>query len=235
VTACSEDDARRLQALYQIPTEKMLMVPNGVDMDTVAYSPWQDRLRYQKRQNLDGVKIAVFMGSWHGPNIEALEEIIKLATHMRAGVDAEWQFWIMGSVCKYLQTAIREGRIAGLPDNIRLLGMLPESEKAVVLASANVALNPMITGSGSNLKMMEYAAAGVPILSTPFGNRGLVYRAGVDIVECELPKFAQSLRHWDGDGSRWMSESAYQLTAQAYRWRSIAENYVKSLLVLLST
>jgi hypothetical protein len=109
--------------------------------------------------------------------------------------------------------------------------MLSETEKAVVLATASLALNPMISGSGSNLKMMEYAAAGVPIMSTPFGNRGLDYRAGVDIVECELSGFASSLGAWDDGSCRAMSESAFDLTQEAYRWQSIAANYRKSLLV----
>jgi glycosyltransferase involved in cell wall biosynthesis len=36
----------------------------------------------------------------------------------------------------------------------------------------DLGLNPIDTGSGTNLKLLEYAAAGLPALSTPFGTRG---------------------------------------------------------------
>ncbi len=233
VTACSEDDADRLQSLYQIPKEKMILVPNGVDMSTVTYAPWEERKRYQKRQGLEEARIAVFMGSWHGPNIEAVEAIVDLAAGMQAKSESVWQFWVMGSVCKYLNTALREGRLAELPSNVRLMGMLPEREKAVVLATADVALNPMLTGSGSNLKMMEYAAAGIPIISTPFGNRGLAYCAGVDILEGELEGFERLMNGLSSQASQNLSESAYRVTKGKYRWQSIAEGYRQSLLALL--
>ncbi len=42
--------------------------------------------------------------------------------------------------------------------------------------AASVAVNPMVSGSGTNLKIVEYLAAGVPVVSTPFGMRGLDLR-----------------------------------------------------------
>ena len=45
--------------------------------------------------------------------------------------------------------------------------------KRTLLAAADVALNPVLHGSGTNLKVIEYLAAGVPVVSTAFGIRGL--------------------------------------------------------------
>ncbi|MFN7173813.1 MAG: MlaD family protein, partial [Thermaurantiacus tibetensis] len=44
-----------------------------------------------------------------------------------------------------------------------------EEEKLALLRGADVALNPISSGSGTNLKMLEYFAAGLPVLSTPHG------------------------------------------------------------------
>ncbi len=41
-----------------------------------------------------------------------------------------------------------------------------------LFAAADVAVNPVAFGSGSNVKLAEYLAAGLPVLTTPFGLRG---------------------------------------------------------------
>jgi len=40
-------------------------------------------------------------------------------------------------------------------------------------AAADAAVNPIVSGAGTNLKMCEFIAARLPILSTRFGMRGL--------------------------------------------------------------
>ena len=60
-----------------------------------------------------------------------------------------------------------------LPPNVVLAGVVTNVAKRTLLQSADLALNPMRTGSGTNLKIVEYFAAGIPVVSTPFGARGL--------------------------------------------------------------
>lgn len=233
VTACSEEDRDRLQYLYDVPAEKIALSANGVDMTSVTFTNANERLRYQGRQGLAQVKTAVFMGSWHGPNLEATQSIIDLALSLEEQGEESWQFWLMGSVCDYWQACLKDGRLGRLPDNVRLLGMLSETEKAVVLATASLALNPMTGGSGSNLKMMEYAAAGIPVLSTPFGNRGLAYTRGREIIERELADFESGLQSFSVEEGDHRISSARALTEQHYRWEAIAEKYRQRLLALL--
>jgi len=234
VSACSEEDGQRLRILYDLPPEKFVILPNGVDMGCVVYSAAEERLRYQQRQNLGDTKIAVFMGSWHGPNLEAAQAVMDLAKNFDAETGVgQWQFWIMGSVCHYWEECVKDGRLNSLPNNLRLLGMLSETEKAVVLATASIALNPMSSGSGSNLKMMEYAAAGISVLTTPFGKRGLAYRDEIEVLECELPEFEARLRAFSGESKGGLESAAKTLTEKYYRWDIIAQRYIKQLLVLL--
>ena len=56
---------------------------------------------------------------------------------------------------------------------MKLFGVVGSAQKNTLIHAADVALNPMEEGSGTNLKMLEYAALGTLIISTPFGNRGL--------------------------------------------------------------
>ena len=60
-----------------------------------------------------------------------------------------------------------------VPDNVVFTGQVIERVKRTLLAAADVALNPVLHGSGTNLKVIEYLASGVPVVSTAFGVRGL--------------------------------------------------------------
>jgi glycosyltransferase involved in cell wall biosynthesis len=64
---------------------------------------------------------------------------------------------------------------------------------ARLLAAADVAVNPVEAGSGSNLKLAEYVAAGLPVVTTPVGLRGYeAFRAHVTVAE--LSEFATAVQ-----------------------------------------
>ena len=81
-----------------------------------------------------------------------------------------------------------------LPDNVELMGTVSSEFKQAVLGVADVALNPVTTGSGTNIKMLDYFAAGVPVISTPFGARGLGIRSGEHYLAAEPDGFGDVLR-----------------------------------------
>jgi glycosyltransferase involved in cell wall biosynthesis len=62
------------------------------------------------------------------------------------------------------------------------------------LAAAAAAVNPAVSGSGVNIKLVDYLAVGVPVVSTTRGMLGLGLDAAVDLaVEDEPAAFAQRL------------------------------------------
>jgi glycosyltransferase involved in cell wall biosynthesis len=128
--------------------------------------------------------LALFVGSNHGPNIEAAARIVEVARE-RPGCD----FLLAGSVC-HAEAAFCEG---ARPGNVHLLGVVSEAELRQWLQRASVGLNPMLSGSGTNLKILQYAAAGLPILSTPFGARGGLLEAGTHLRVAEIDGFASAL------------------------------------------
>jgi glycosyltransferase involved in cell wall biosynthesis len=105
----------------------------------------------------------------------------------------------------------------GVPDNLQLLGPVTEAHKAALLASAAVALNPLEQGSGTSLKVLEYCAAGVPVLSTPHGLRGLDdLKLVCEVAEPEALEAAlvallarPPAERADVEQARWIVESRY--------------------------
>ncbi|MBK1723518.1 glycosyltransferase family 4 protein [Thiocystis violacea] len=181
VLCCSDEDAARMQARYDLP-KRPATVPNGVD--SASYPSLDDsrRDRLRDRLGLRALPVALFVGSLHGPNLDALTALIAIAEAC-----PDILFCVVGSVCE------APGQPKTTP-NLKLVGRVTDAELRVWLAAADVGLNPMTTGSGTNLKMLEYAAAGLPILSTPFGARGGILDAERDFIQAELHDFAPALR-----------------------------------------
>lgn len=181
VLASSDEDALRLRALYEVPRHKLVPVPNGVDSQAIEFVDPARRRQLQEHL-LVQKPLALFIGSWHPPNVRAAEQVVKLARRL-----PEVTFAIVGSVCIPLQNVRR-------PPNVELLGILADAHKQALLALAVVALNPMLEGSGTNMKMLDYLAAGVPVVSTAVGARGLRMQAEAGVRVVPVRRFRAAVR-----------------------------------------
>ena len=61
-------------------------------------------------------------------------------------------------------------------------------DPSVFLRQAHLAVNPAVSGSGVNIKLIDYLAAGVPVVSTQRGMSGLGLAAGRDLVVADEPE-----------------------------------------------
>jgi glycosyltransferase involved in cell wall biosynthesis len=219
VIACSQEDAARLSELYSVDPSKFVIIPNGVDTRQVQFTPPEVRNKNKMDAGIGDEFLALFIGSWHLPNLEACEEIFRLAEKL-----PEIKFLLAGSQCNAFQ-----GRV--LPRNVGLLGILSDGEKHVLEGLVDIGINPMRSGSGTNLKMYEYMAAGIPVITTRFGARGI--DAGNDIMtmvtdpgEMEAAIRDASLSN-AGDGQR--LKDARKLVESKYDWGVLSRLLLSSL------
>jgi glycosyltransferase involved in cell wall biosynthesis len=122
------------------------------------------------------------MGSMHGPNFEAARWI---TAHLAPSLP-QYDFIFIGSIADSLTGQV--------PANVRLIGQLSSFEKSRHLDAAHVGLNPMMSGSGSNVKMADYLQHGLPVLTTAFGARGYEWVPPSDAIVVELAEFEGELR-----------------------------------------
>jgi glycosyltransferase involved in cell wall biosynthesis len=183
---------------------KKIVIPNGFDPSTIRYSSPTNRAILRARVGLPSVPVAVFVGSWHGPNLEAVEAIIEGARNA-----SKAKFLIVGSAGEYFR-----GR--ELPPNVFALGVVSSEVLSTLLASCDFALNPIVTGSGSNLKLIDYFAAGIPTYSTRFGTRGTSAKAGKHYIEIGTDSIADCVKDFIGT-SRDMRSIAANAALLAYR------------------
>ena len=221
VFACSEADADRLAEVYDVPRARIGVIPNGVDVSEVTFTPPEERETAKARLGLAGRTLVLFMGSLHQPNVEALETLIAVA-HTCPDLD----FLIMGNVC---QAACLQAASA----NVHPLGLVSEREKQRWLATADIGFNPMLSGSGTNLKILDYAAAGLVIVSTPFGARGAVLTAPEHLLLAEPDRLAPALmaaaRLPLAERQR-LVEAARRRIEETVDWPAVADAYARQLL-----
>lgn len=109
--------------------------------------------------------------------------------------------------------------------NVILLGQISDEEKLELYKISDVALNPMISGSGTNVKMLDYMAAGLPIISTPVGSRGLDLENYSEAIICDISEFPAKIRQVLQDKELYarISRNGHKLVKEKYDWKKIVD------------
>jgi glycosyltransferase involved in cell wall biosynthesis len=156
-TAVSEVDARTLTRLYGVCP---MLLPNGIDMAAFDRISPADIEAVRVRYGLNG-REALFMGLLgFPPNDEALRFLIGLFD---------------GVVRKNpgARLAVLGGKVRESAPWLVNPGMIPFMDVPAVIRSSSLGLAPVFAGSGTRIKILEYAAAGIPVIATTKGAEGL--------------------------------------------------------------
>ena len=224
VLACSAEDGAELSRLYGVDAARLHVAPNGVDTAAIAMTDGAARAARRCAIGLEDARIALFVGSRHPPNIEAAEAIIGLAPAL-----PDVTFLLVGGQCEALAARPR-------PRNVALMGVVDAATLATITAVADVALNPMRTGSGTNLKIGGYLAAGMPVVTTPIGARGYALVDGEHAVVCALGEFGPRIRALLDDAAlaERLAARGRLLAETRYDWGVIATGVVAALEAVLA-
>ena len=221
IMVCSGDDAQSLIETYGADADKIVEVPNGVDLETVNYVSLEERNSKKMELGLNESFTALFIGSWHPPNLEAVRYIFEIAEEL-----PDINFLIVGSV----GLAFRDEQ---KPNNVGFMGVVDDETKSTILSIADVALNPMRSGSGTNLKMLDYLMAGIPVISTQFGVRGLGIENDIHCIVAEIENFSDAIiniRYENVKTKRIRIDTANQYVQEKFDWRVIANNFYQKIL-----
>ncbi len=158
---CGDEDAARMRELYGARDECVAVIPNGFD-ETAIHAPGpEERARARAALGLgEREYAALFVGSDFPHNRAALAWLMDDVMPLLAGEG--FRLLVAGSVTRAL-AGRREGWLVARPE-------MPDL--APVLQAADAGLNPVTSGGGSNVKLPTYLAAGLAVLTTPFGLRG---------------------------------------------------------------
>ena len=175
VLTTSEDDKNILIEEFKIKQDKVFVVENGVDFK--LFNERNDYAKLKKKIKSKYKSIILFSGSKHPPNYKAMEIIEKKISKKMP----KYLFLIAGSLHK----KDKQG-------NIIYTG--PVNNIIPYFHISDVAINPLTQGSGTNLKMLEYLAASLPVVTTKIGARGFDLRDNEDCIISELKDFDKSIK-----------------------------------------
>jgi glycosyltransferase involved in cell wall biosynthesis len=198
VIFCSASDRDRADALLAGVATKSTVIPNCVD--ATAFTP---RPAHAFAQG----GTVLFMGTIrYPPNYFAVEEICAAIAPALPSLE----FVVVGDAA---------GSPARVPANVRLLGVVGST--AAPLAAAQLAIAPLRHGSGTRLKLLEYFAAGLPVVCTAKAAEGLDVRDGREVVFAESPAaLVEAVRSLHGDAARCaaLGAAARALVERRYDW-----------------
>lgn len=218
IMTCSLEDKNSISQIYNINTSNIIVVPNGTDTDKTKCILPSERYELKRKYNINGSPVAFFIGAYYKPNIIAAEHIIKLAHNL-----PYVSFIVTGYVCNHFKNI-------HLPSNVKLTGEISSRKKALLFSYADIALNPMIYGSGTNIKMLEYFAYGIPVISTPLGVRGLNVENEKQCIICEIDQFEKAikkLKNCSLSSKNSLAVNARKYVESEFNWKVIAERTFK--------
>ncbi len=213
IFACSADDALAFELHYGVDPAKIHVIPNGTDAGLLLPSSSAEKTLARRALGLPPDEpVVVFVGSRYAPNAEAARF---LCTRLAPAL-SDVRFVVAGGCTDEIAAA-------DVPGNVTVLGSVVSKVRDHALAAADVAINPMSRGSGTNIKMFDFFAAGLPTVTTRVGARGLGAGEGVAYLVTDLDSFAGEIRALLGSPTRRhsMAAAARTLAESRFDWRAI--------------
>ena len=178
-------------------------VPNGVDTGYFAF-----------RERDPGSRRMLFLGNLlHPPNAAGLRFFLQEVWPGIRRRNADLELDVIGESRRFEES--HPGVVLhGVVEDVRPF-----------LDAACLMVVPILSGSGTRLKVLEAFAAGVPVISTPLGCQGLEIESGREVLLAESPAdfIAGALRLADHpEDSAGLARHARHLVESRYTWSAIA-------------
>ncbi len=214
--AVSEVDSSQFEQLYGVRPE---LLPNGVDcemFDRVA----EEEIAALKSEYGIGDSAILFMGSYsYKPNREAIDFLLKD---------------VMSKVlekCKNAQLVIIGGDVPYKESWLVNPGCVPYAKVPAFVRACRIGVAPIFSGSGTRLKILEYMAAGLPVMSTGKGAEGLNVTNGKNILiadqEGNFASYILSLLS-DREHASSIGDKGQKMVRRHYSWETIMKEFNRS-------
>ncbi|QCR22171.1 glycosyltransferase family 4 protein [Pontibacter sp. SGAir0037] len=216
---CSEEDYRKLTFLNKNKIQGVV-IPNGVDL---AEKPLDERNDKHLSKQL------IFCGSLdYLPNMEGLLWFYEKVYPMVKGKIPGVSLTIIGSNSQpnTFQNLMNDSSVDFVG---RVRRVVPYYHRSAI------AIAPLLSGSGTRLKILEAMSLGNPVVSTKVGAEGILYNNGEHLLIADsAEQFAEQIASLLSDSLKFntMRTQAYELVKANYNWKMIGDlvnNYISKL------
>lgn len=212
IVAVSQRDAAILLRTYGVEPGRVSEIPSGCYLHPLL----DDAERRRVREELgipEGKVVVVFHGLFtYFPNTEAFRIIREEIAPGFRDRFRDVMFLLAGTGVPTLER-----------DNVKAVGHVSDLYR--LLACADIAVVPILHGSGTRLKILDYLSVGLPIVSTKKGAEGLDLESGINalIVGDSSEAIAAGLEWLLVNRDAWpdLSRNAVRVAEQNYDWNAI--------------
>jgi len=204
ILTCSKKNSERMSELYKISADKCVVVPNGIHVNQGSPRLTEKQVMGKFPAFLNFQHRAIFSGSDVAHNRAAVEFIMKsLAPTLRT----ECAFLFKGQCGNRFKHQKADNLFFDpTPGNVGPYADI-----------CTVAVNPVTQGSGTSLKVLDFLAHGLPVVSTEFGMRGFEdLKKHVTLVEQD--SFSEALRR------RHVFHPQIKMELKKFSWSSIVKS-----------
>lgn len=196
-----------------ISSKKIEIIPNGVNRSYFnLYTP--DKKKMQNKTSV------LFMGlQSYYPNQEGLTYYLTTIHETIKKIIPNYELLIIGKG----KHALAE-QMSKTDSTIKILGFVEDTR--TYIADAEICIAPLLSGSGTRLKILEYMAMKMAVVSTSKGSEGITVTNNKNIIVADTAsKFIEaiSILHTDEVLRANIGKNAYALIKEKYDWESIGE------------
>jgi glycosyltransferase involved in cell wall biosynthesis len=167
VTVSDNDKAILVQD--GVDRRKVHTIPHGVDLAAFRNATAQD-VRKQYGIAPDAL-LLVYHGPYnYAPNLQAMQVMAEQILPQLLAMNLKVEVLAIGS----------KPPAQPLHKAIHFVGAVPDL--ASVLPAADIAVVPLLEGGGTRMKVLDYFAAGVPVISTSKGVEGIPVEHGKEVL-----------------------------------------------------
>lgn len=153
-----------LHQTYDVPYDRIHIVPPGVDLERFAFSDSRENARLQLGWDLDR---PILFATRRLVKRTGLENLVNAMSAVRQRYpDALLLIAGKGELAETLQQQIES---LDLTNQVRLLGFVSENQLALAYRAADFSIVPTLSFEGFGLSMIESLASGTPVVGTPIG------------------------------------------------------------------
>ncbi len=226
VIVCSQSMKNEICGHFNLPGDKVDVIPNAID--PTQYQTSADRGRVRQRYGVGwGEKMILCVGRLVPQ--KGIEYFIRAIPSI-ASRYPEAKYIIVGEGWSrdFLEA---EARSTGYRRKIRFTGFVPDKEVIDLMTSADVLVVPSIY-EPFGIVALEGMATGVPVVASQVGGLSEVIehdRTGIFVYPRSPDSIAWGVDRIlsDPDHARWLSENAKDKLHKAYSWEAVAMKTVE--------
>jgi len=202
--ATSREEKNNFIKAFNVSQQKIKLSPNGVIPVT-----WERGITPKSKAAKAKV---LFIGSMHQPNIQIVKFIVSRLAKRCPNAE-----FIVAGTCG--------NRFSHLKiNNVKFLGEIDDEEKKRLYSTVDLAINPAFFGTGTKIKTLEFLSAGIPLLSSSVGVKGIRVTKGTHYIRASISNFALTLNKSLSDKVRLqkIAMNGQRYVNQHYSWDVIA-------------